>query len=295
MRGLDLVEEELTQRSRPGEKDPLDAVRGDVLAGWTVRGILGKGTTSKSLLVESPVGGAVGADPLRVFRIALNDEAADRVRREAELLRSLNDSHVIRIIDGPFEAGPPGARRTIIAVEYAQGEHLAEELRRHGPLGTRELESLGEDLLAGIRFLGHREIWHRDVKPDNLVLRTLPSNEHELLMIDFALSGIPDTDLTVGTPGYLDPFLGGPGRDRFDQSAQLYAVAATLHEMASGRLPEWDDPGAPAARLAADLFDPAIRDGLTGFFRTALHRDTTARFRDLRAMAGAWTDTFRVG
>lgn len=294
MRQLDLVEEALAARTRPGEKDPLDAVRGDVIAGWTVRGVLGKGMTSKSLLVEGTPERA-GEDTRRVFRIALGDEVADRVRREAELLRSLNDSHVIRILDGPFEAGPPGARRTVIAVEYAQGEHLSEELRRYGPLATPELESLGEDLLAGIRFLGHRDIWHRDVKPDNLVLRTLPRNGRELVMIDFALSGLPDNDLTVGTPGYLDPFLGGPGRNRFDQAAQLYSVAVTLHEMASGKLPEWDDHAAdPEIRLAADRFDPAIRDGLTGFLRTALHRDAEARFRDLHEMTIAWTDIFRA-
>ncbi|MCL2584329.1 MAG: protein kinase [Streptosporangiales bacterium] len=294
MRQLDLVEEALAARTRLGEKDPLDAVRGDVIEGWTVRGVLGKGSTSKSLLVRgTPVPG--GPAEQRVLRIALDGEAAARVRREAELLCTLNDSHVIRILDGPFEAGPPRARRTMIAVEYANGDHLSEELRRHGPVMPRELEGLGEDLFAALRFLDHRGIWHRDVKPDNLVLRTLPRGGSELVMIDFALSGVPDDDLTVGTPGYRDPYLGGPGRPCFDQAAQLYAAAVTLHEMASGELPERDDRDPAAeARLATSRFDPPVRDGLAGFFRTALDPDVTRRFRDLHAMTVAWTDIFRT-
>ncbi len=297
LRNLDKIEEELTAPEPDPEQDPLKAGAGDEILGWTVLRQLGTGSTSKALLVSTDGGDYAN----RVFKVALNDAAARRLEREAQQLAPLNDSHVARLLDQPFPAGPVDARRTVIGVEYV-GEHtLAEELRQHGPLTIHELERLGEDLFQAIAFLDKRGVWHRDIKPDNLALRTLDRKGRELVLFDFSLAGTPDTDLIAGTRGYLDPFLGTPSRQRYDQAAELYAVAVTLHEMASGELPSWGDdlPDArfldPAeeVQLAEDLFDPVARDGLVEFFAVALHRDAGKRFRTLRDMTLAWTDIFR--
>jgi len=297
LRNLDKIEEELTAPEPDPEQDPLTTGAGDEIGGWTVLSQLGTGSTSKALLVSTDGGDYAR----RVFKVALNDAAARRLEREAQQLATLNDSHVARLLDQPFPAGPADARRTVIGVEYV-GEHtLAEELRQHGPLTIHELERLGEDLFGAIAFLDKRGVWHRDIKPDNLALRTLDRKGRELVLFDFSLAGTPDTDLSAGTRNYLDPFLGSPSRQRYDQAAELYAVAVTLHEMASGELPSWGDdlPDArfldPAeeVQLAEDLFDPVARDGLVEFFTVALHRDATKRFRTLREMTLAWTDIFR--
>ena len=293
---LDAIEAELAAPDEPEEKDPLTAVKGDEIGGWTVEAVLGKGSTSKALLVTN-----ADNSNKRVFKVALTESAARRLRREAEELAPLNDSHVARLLEGPFEAGPPGQRRTLIAVEYLDGPTLADELRRLGRLTTPELERLGEDLFQGVRFLDNRQIRHRDIKPDNLVLRELPRKGRELVLIDFSLAGTAEAELSVGTRGYLDPFLADPRRGRYDEAAELYAVAVTLHEMASGELPSWgDDLADPEflgqdeeVQLAADLFDPVARDGLTDFFGVALRRDSRQRFRNLHEMAVAWTDIFR--
>jgi serine/threonine protein kinase len=298
LKSLDTIEEELTAPDQPDEKDPLTALKGDEINGWVVEGILGKGSTSKALLVSQPS----NDDNKRVFKAGLTDSAAKRLRREAEELGQLNDSHVARLLEGAFEAGPPDKRRTLIAIEYIDGPTLADELRRHFPLTIHELAQLGEDLFQGVTFLDRRQVRHRDIKPDNLVLRKLgPKKGRELVLIDFSLAGTPDTELQVGTRGYMDPFLKDTNRGRYDEAAELYAVAVTLHEMASGELPSWgDDMAGPEflgddeeVQLAADLFDPVARDGLTDFFRVALHRDARQRFRGLREMALAWTDIFR--
>ena len=208
-----------------------------------------------------------------------------------------------QLLDPIFDAGPPDQLRKVIGVEYLEGDTLADELRRHGPLTIHELERLGEDLFQALKFLDGRGVWHRDIKPDNLVLRPLEKKGRELVLIDFSLAGTPDTEVSVGTKDYLDPFLGtrASRRDRYDQAAELYAVAVTLHEMASGELPSWGDDIIPAgfldhseqAQLAEDVFDPVLRDGLVEFFRTAFNRDATARFGSLHEMTRAWTDIFR--
>lgn len=225
--------------------------------------------------------------------------AAWNGRRSSSPRSTTHTSHASST--SPSRPARHDARRTVIGVEYV-GEHtLAEELRQHGPLTIHELERLGEDLFQAIAFLDKRGVWHRDIKPDNLALRTLDRKGRELVLFDFSLAGTPDTDLIAGTRGYLDPFLGTPSRQRYDQAAELYAVAVTLHEMASGELPSWGDdlPDArfldPAeeVQLAEDLFDPVARDGLVEFFTVALHRDATRRYRTLHDMRLAWTDIFR--
>jgi serine/threonine protein kinase len=297
LRRLDKIEEELTAPEPDPEQDPLTAGPGDEIVGWTVLRQLGTGSTSKALLVSKD-GDAGGG---RVFKVGLGDAAARRLEREAEQLGPLNDSHVARLLDPPFQAGPDGKRRTVIGVEYVGDHTLAEELRLHGPLTMHELERLGEDLFQAIAFLDRRGVWHRDIKPDNVALRELDRKGRELVLFDFSLAGTPDTDMVAGTRGYLDPFLGTPGRQRYDLAAELYAIAVTLHEMASGELPSWGedipdgrfiDP-AEEVQLAEDLFDPVARDGLVEFFKVALHRDAARRFNSLHGMTRAWTDIFR--
>ena len=276
LRSLDAIEEELTAPEHDPEQDPLTARAGDEIAGWTVVRQLGTGSTSKALLA------AREGYPDRVFKVGLNDDAAARrLEREAEQLAPLNDSHVARLLDQPFQAGPEDGRRTVIGVEYVGDHTLAEELRQHGPLTIHELERLGEDLFQAIAFLDRRGIWHRDIKPDNLAMRELDRKGRELVLFDFSLAGAPETDLVAGTRGYLDPFLGTPSRQRYDQAVELYAVAVTLHEMASNELPSWGDDipdgrfidPAEEVQLAEDLFDPVARDGLVEFFKVALHRE----------------------
>ena len=68
------------------------------------------------------------------------------------------------------------------------------------------------------------------------------------MLFDFSLSGTPATDLQAGTPRYLDPFLSERRRKQWDLAAERYALAVTLHEMATGSLPRWGD-GLTAAAL----------------------------------------------
>ena len=294
LRTLDAIEEELTAPDGEPDKDPLTANPGEEINGWKVKRVLGKGSTSKALLVTKD------GNNQRVFKVALTESAASRLELEARQLGQLNDSHVARLLDPPFQAGPPDAQRTLIGVEYIEGDTLYEELRQHGPLTLHELERLGEDLFQAVTFLDKRGVYHRDIKPANLALRELERKGRELVLFDFSLAGTPDTDLTAGTKDYLDPFLGPPNRMRYDQAAELYAVAVTLHEMASGELPSWGDDQADArflapdeeVQLAADLFDAVARDGLVEFFKTALNRDAARRFANLHDMTRAWTDVF---
>ncbi|MBO2437300.1 BREX system serine/threonine kinase PglW [Actinomadura nitritigenes] len=301
------------------EKDPLDAVPGDVLAGrWEVRRRLGTGSTSRAFLVRD-----LHADlavrtsrPLAVLKIALSDARAAILVREAEVMGRLRaDSRVIRLVEPePLTIGG----RTVLALEYVGDERVADEqpgqgsrhrqetvareLRERGRLQIDQLEAYGDYLFGAVDFLEGEGVWHRDIKPDNIAIRIRPNRTRELVLIDFSLAGYPVQETEAGTEGYLDPFIGGLTRSVYDANAERYAVAVTLHQMASGELPKWGDGKVsvrqldaeewPYPTVAADAFDPAVRDALVAFFRKALHRDAARRFAELKPMRDAWKKIF---
>jgi serine/threonine protein kinase len=294
LKDLDDVEDELTAPEPAEEADPLTAGKGTVVGSWTVERVLGKGSTARALLA---IKGGAGGEP-QVLKVALSASATQRLAWEAATLRKLTDSRIVRLIDGPFEV----AGRTVIVLDRAGERTLADEIRQQGPLSIGELEKLGEDLLHAVLYLEEEKVWHRDIKPDNLALREVPRKGRRLVLFDFSLAGVPDSETGVGTPVYLDPFLGTGHRQRYDQAAERYAVAVTLHEMASGELPSWGDglveasmldPSEQLPHLAEDSFDPVLRDRLVAFFGRALHRDAARRFGSLKEMTRAWTDVFR--
>ncbi|MFI7337803.1 BREX system serine/threonine kinase PglW [Streptomyces sp. NPDC050085] len=307
------------------ERDPLEAVAGDVLAGrWEVLRRLGTGSTSRAFLVRDLAGEPrrSGALPVAVLKVALSDAKHSVLDREAEVLGRIHrDSSIISL----YEPEPLTlAGRRVLVLEYVgdSREHredttgaggvakgprrredtVARQLRDNGRLGMDQLEAYGKYLFGAVDHLEAEGIWHRDLKPDNIAIRIRGNGTRQLVLIDFSLAGYPAKEIEAGTEGYLDPFVGVVTRGTYDGHAERYALAVTLHEMASNELPRWGDGSVtarqtdaekwPYPQLAADAFEPAVRDGLVAFFRKALARDVKDRFSDLKPMERAWQRIF---
>ncbi|MCP8706995.1 BREX system serine/threonine kinase PglW [Streptomyces sp. AC04842] len=329
---LEVVEDSLTapaaaldghaedETGASADKDPLEAVAGDVLAGrWEVRRRLGTGSTSRAFLVRDLEAETRRTRPLAVLKVALSDSRGEILVREAEAMRRLRPhSGIIRLVEPePLHI----AGRTVLALEYvgderddagqsAEGasrprrreETVARQLREHGRLPVDQLEAYGDYLFGAVDFLEGEGVWHRDIKPDNIAVRIRPNRTRELVLIDFSLAGYPAKNTDAGTEGYLDPFVDVITRGSYDSHAERYAVAVTLHQMASGELPKWGDGSVlprmtdpkewPYPTIAAEAFDPAVRDGLVAFFQKALHRDAGKRFPELKPMRDAWRKVF---
>ncbi|MFD9082012.1 BREX system serine/threonine kinase PglW [Streptomyces erythrochromogenes] len=323
---LELVEDSLTTPAAPPvpeapEKDPLEAVAGDVLGGrWQVRRRLGTGSTSRAFLVHDQDHVARKTRPLAVLKVALSDNRGEILAHEAEVMGRLRaDSRIIRLVEPePLKI----ADRTVLVLEYVGDEReetgeadesaaprtrrreetVARQLRESGRLQIDQLEAYGDYLFGAVDFLEGESVWHRDIKPDNIAIRIRPNRTRELVLIDFSLAGYPAKDYEAGTEGYLDPFIGTLTRTAYDSHAERYAVAVTLHQMASGELPKWGDGSVlprmtdpkqhPYPIIAKDAFEPGVRDGLVAFFEKALHRDAARRFPELKPMRDAWKKIF---
>ncbi|MFE1902227.1 BREX system serine/threonine kinase PglW [Streptomyces gardneri] len=307
-RFLDLLDEVEQQAAAPDqpvavEVDPLTALPGQpVDEAWTVKRVLGTGATARALLVERVIEEPVGPDDKtivveRVFKVALDQDKDSRLYAEANALKTVGGGRIIRLLEEPREI----AGHTVLELEYAGESSLGARLRGEGRLTYDQLERYGNDLFIALDQLAAKGVRHRDIKPDNLGLHKRDDGSWELLLFDFSLADASERDITAGTRGYLDPFLGSTRRSLYDDHAERYAAAVTLHEMASGERPVWGD-GQSDPRVsedvelfvAAELFEPGLRDGLTAFFHRALHRDVDRRFDTFKQMEDAWRQIFRT-
>jgi serine/threonine protein kinase len=310
-RFLDLLDDAEQENAAPVDPadqdweavDPLTAQPGQVVDGnaagvWRMERQLGIGGTARAILINRSAEDENGDDKVeqRVLKIALDEARAHQLHAEAEALAKVGGGAIVKLFDGPRELGG----RTVLDLEFAGDRTLARVLKEEGKLTYHQLERFSNDLFTALDQLAGEGLRHRDLKPDNFCVLHRADRTWTLRLLDFSHSGVSDRDYTAGTRGYLDPFIGAMNRPYFDDHAERYAAAVTLHEMASAERPRWgDDKTDPRTTddelpyISADLFEPALRDGLTAFFRRALHRDISRRFDTLAQMVSAWRAVFQ--
>ena len=176
--------------------------------------------------------------------LSRDEELRARFLREGRLAARLAHPNVVRI----FDVGQDD-ERPFIAMEYVDGETLAELVGRTGPLPAREVVELGVQICRALAAAHEAGLVHRDVKPQNLLL-----GKNRLLKLgDFGIAfGLGGTRLTMagtvlGTAAYLAPEQARG--EEVTAAADIYGIGAVLYELLTGR-----PPRTPASFV--DLTDP---------------------------------------
>ncbi len=278
-----------TPRDEQDTVDPREARADDQLeGGFTVVRELGRGSSARVLEVFDRDG---QHDALKV---ALDESREELLRREAEVLRSLDHHGVVRLVDVVRPAGV-----TCLRLRLADPETLGDRLRQKGPLSLDLGRRYGIDLLDTLKYLEQKGVTHRDIKPHNVGFsRDADKKESRLLLFDFSLSPVDATKVALGTLAYRDPWL--PERKAWDAAADRYAAALTLHELLTGVRPDYGQGIHPAAvrdpkpRIDGSRFDGAVRDGLVAFFEKALAAKLDDRHETAEDMRFEWESAFRA-
>ena len=213
---------------------------GDELAGYRLRGVLGRGGMSVVYEAENPRLGSTVALKVLAPELATNDLFRARFLRESRIAASLNHPNVIPIYD-------MGAHEDLlfIAMRYVVGADLREVLKAKRVLTPDQaLLLIGQ---AGWALdAAHRHgLVHRDVKPGNILIERGSDDESEpdhVYLSDFGLSkhaasrsGLTATGEFMGTIDYISPeqIRGRP----VDGRADIYSLGCVLYECLTGRVP----------------------------------------------------------
>jgi eukaryotic-like serine/threonine-protein kinase len=152
--------------------------------------------------------------------------------REARLAARLSHPNVVHVYDAGEDEGRP-----FIVMEYVPGETLAQVLLRRRKLPADEAAALARQTALGLQHAHEAGLVHRDVKPQNLLLR----DDGVLKIADFGIahaaeiSRLTQLGTVLGTASYLAPEQ-ALGEDVGPQ-ADIYSLGAVLYELLTGRPP----------------------------------------------------------
>ncbi len=160
--------------------------------------------------------------------------------------------------------------------EWIEGDTLTERVRQQGLFSESDVRELLVNLLPVLAYVHSRHIIHRDIKPDNIILR---DQDGKPVLIDFGAvrecmgtvlnsQGLPTSSIVIGTPGYM-PSEQAAGRPVY--SSDLYSLGMTAIYLLTGRSPQelqtdsqtreilWHDYATHLSPPFANIIDKAIR------------------------------------
>jgi Protein kinase domain len=217
----------------------------------------------KELLAD----GSVGEDP-KVRR--------ERVRREALALAAVEHPVVVAVHDLIYEGRE---KAPWIVMAYLNGRSLQWIVEKSARLDEQEVARIGLAVLQGLRACHDRDVYHRDVKPANIVR----ADNGSVCLVDFGIAwfsgknSLTAESRVIGTPEFLAPEL--LNSERPSQATDLWALAVTLYAVLEQRSPFSGENMAAtfAAILTAEPARPRHGDALGELLMRMLRKDPEDR------------------
>lgn len=267
---------------------------------YEIAGVLEQGRYSNTYLARDEAGGEVTINEFLPHEFAVREAGTVRAREledrtplrfwlrsfldKAVLLQKLNHPGLIRVLR-QFEANGTGYYVT----ERVAGETLATIVEREGVLSEAQLRRLLTPVLAGLEQAHAVGLLHRDIRPENLLVRP----DDSAVLSDFGVLRAPirfkaRTVFSAGMPPYAAPeefYMAGPHGPWTD----LYALGATAYRVVTGQAPPDARSRASGPALAPVAMNARVRcsEALAAAIDEALHLPAEQRPQSIAAWRAA--------
>jgi TPR repeat protein len=205
--------------------------------------------------------------------------------REAETLASLDHPGIVRVLR-KFETNGTA----YFVMPFVEGVPfdglIAQRQQKNQQFSEEELRGLLERMLDALGYLHDRGIYHRDIKPGNILI----SNNGVPALIDFgsARQRLSERSMTVIESAGYTPFEQLQSRGNVGPWSDLYALGGTLCKALTGEAPPkandraFDDPFIPLAdrQELAGCYSPA--------FLMSIDKALASRVVDRWQNSGEW-------
>jgi serine/threonine protein kinase len=157
-----------------------------------------------------------------------------RMVQEFRSASKLDHPNIVRAIDLALDGSS-----AYLVMEYVEGDSLGGLIAKHGRLPEGQAVRIITQAAQGLHYAHRRRVIHRDVKPDNILVRT----DGRAKLADFGLAKDKenDKDLTRPATGLGTPHFMAPEQYHDAKNAgvlcDVYSLGATLYMAVTGKLP----------------------------------------------------------
>lgn len=228
---------------------------------YEIQGVLGRGGTGEVYLARNQITGRSFAIKALNARFSGNDDYLELMKREEEMRSIVNDA-VVRYAD----CSKADTGQVFLVMDYIDGPSLNDVMFERRPT-DRELMIIVHRVLEGLEATHAQGIVHRDLSPDNIILRGGEAERATIIDFGIAKDTSADARTIVGNdfagkyefaaPEQLD------GRSEF--RTDFYALGASILAAAKGEIPDvGTTPGEIIRRKQQPLDTSRLQEPLKG-------------------------------
>jgi len=205
---------------------------------------------AEDLLLSRPV-----AVKILHANFASDQAFVSRFRREAQAAANLSHPNIVAIYDWGQEAGT-----YFMVMELIRGQTLRQILKTEGVLLPRRAAEIATETAAALAIAHQHGVYHRDIKPGNIMIAT----DGAVKVTDFGIARALDdseeltrTGAVIGTATYFSPeqAQGLPADERSD----IYSLGIVLYEALAGKPPFTGESPVAVAYQHVSTMPPAVR------------------------------------
>lgn len=228
----------------------------------------------------------IGNDPV------LQQLIQDRFEKEATILEGLGDGSngmIPRLYAYFVEQG-----EFYLSQEYIDGQTLSDRIRTQGLFTEQQVRDLLKNILPTLTYVHSRGIVHRDIKPDNIMLR---QRDNQPILIDFGAvketmttmmrnSGNSTRSIVIGTPGFM-PMEQMSGRPMY--TSDIYSLGLTAIYVLTGKMPEEIESDPNTGDINWQPYAQNVSTQLIDVLNKAIQPSAKDRYPNAQAMLDALT------